>query len=67
MPGSDIGRAWEGFLGATREELGGSLTVHQQIVGPPHSMGLSTVLSNYRSTLQQQVLANPESANIVTN
>lgn len=66
MPSSDIGRAWEGLLGASGEELGGSLTVQEQVVGPPHSMGLSTLLNKYMSTLQQ-VLANPKSANIVTN
>lgn len=67
MPGSDIVRAWEGLPGTSREELGGSLTVHEQIFGPPHSLGLSTVLSNCMSTLQRQVLVNPDAANTVTN
>lgn len=48
-------------------ELGGSLALREQIFGPPHSVGLSTVLSNCMSTLQQQVLANPDAANTLTN
>lgn len=67
MPGSDIVRAWEGLLGSSREELGGSLTVHGQRLGPPHSLGLSAVLSNCMSTLGRQVLVNPDAANTVTN
>lgn len=67
LPGSDIVRAWEGLLGGGRTGLGGPLAVRGQIFGPPHSVGLSTVLSNCMSTLRQQVLANPDSTNILTN